>query len=421
MARRAGSADLPLHGGYVPKWLSERMARLGPIICEAIILEYGRDELLRRLAHPFWFQCFGSVMGMDWHSSGITTSVIGALKHGLRPMSRELGLTVCGGRGRNSRKTPDELVAVGARVGIDGAALAATSRLVAKVDSAAVQDGFELYLHGFIVADDGKWVVVQQGMKGEAKQARRYHWFSEGLTNFVDEPHSAIDGRGQGVIVNLTDHRAAASRQGQVDLLASLGPNGIVKEFARLEPPARKAPEVEADEPMLPHLVLPDHHDVRREDVVLKRLQGSLAAAAERGPKDFAELLAVPGVGARTVKSLAMVAEIVHGAPYRFSDPARFSFAHGGKDGHPFPVPLKVYDQTIGVLKSAVTRARLGASEEMAAIRRLDEAARRLEAQAGGPSFEAILAEERAMSPVYGGRTVMDDAAEAKGRRRATG
>src|SRR5579883_1704983 len=207
MARRAGSADLPLHGGRVPKWLGDRMARLGAVIAEAIILEYGRDELLRRLAHPFWFQSFGAVMGMDWHSSGITTSVIGALKRGLTPLSGELGIHVCGGRGRHSRETPHELVAIGDRVGFDGAALATASRLVAKVDSAAVQDGYELYLHGFIVDDDGRWVVVQQGMNGETRTARRYHWLSEGLQSFVDQPHAAIEGAGQGEIVNLTDHR----------------------------------------------------------------------------------------------------------------------------------------------------------------------------------------------------------------------
>ncbi|HWG78428.1 MAG TPA: DUF763 domain-containing protein, partial [Stellaceae bacterium] len=207
MARRAGSADLPLHGGRVPKWLGERMTRLGAVISQAIILEYGRDELLRRLAHPFWFQSFGAVMGMDWHSSGITTSVIGALKRGLAPLSGELGVHVCGGRGNHSRRTPGELMAIGDRVGIDGAALATASRLVAKVDSAAVQDGFDLYLHGFIVSDDGHWVVVQQGMNGERRQARRYHWLSEGLRSFVEEPHAAIDGIEQGVIVNLTDRR----------------------------------------------------------------------------------------------------------------------------------------------------------------------------------------------------------------------
>jgi uncharacterized protein len=399
MGRRSGSADLPLHGGRVPAWLGQRMTKLGSVIVEAIVLEYGRDELLRRLAHPFWFQSFGAVMGMDWHSSGITTSVIGALKRGLAPLSGELGVHVCGGRGRLSRATPGELVAVGERVGIDGAALANTSRLVAKVDSAAVQDGFDLYLHGFIVADDGKWVVIQQGMSDARKQARRYHWLSEGLTSFLDAPHSAIEGLGQGTIVNLADKRAAASRDGQLSLLADLGPGGILRELGWIE-------GRQAQQPLLPHLNLPDRHDVRPEDVVERRLYGALAAAADRGPKDFAELLMVPGVGARTVRSLAMVAEVVHGAPCRFSDPARFSLAHGGKDGHPYPVPLRVYDRTIDVMKSAVRNARLGREEELAAIRRLDQQARRLEATAAGPSVDAFIAEERARSHAYGGRTV---------------
>src|ERR1700736_3767382 len=236
MHRRTGSADSPLHGGRVPPWLSTRMAALGRVIAEAIVHEYGRDELLRRLAHPFWFQSFGAVMGMDWHSSGITTSVIGALKRGLAPLEQELGIHVCGGRGRYSRQTPHELVEIGGRVGFDGAALATASRLVAKVDSAAVQDGFQPYLHGFIVTDDGHWVVVQQGMNGELKQARRYHWLSEGLESFVDEPHTAIEGLGQGEIVNLTDHRAEVSRRIQVELLTSLGPDGIGRELSKLLP-----------------------------------------------------------------------------------------------------------------------------------------------------------------------------------------
>ena len=197
MTRRSGSADLPLHSGHVPKWLADRMTRLGAVIGQAIVHHYGREEFLRRLAHPFWFQSFGAVMGMDWHSSGITTSVLGALKRGLAPLERELGLYVCGGRGKHSRRTPDELVAIGARVGFDGGKLATASRLVAKVDSAAVQDGFELYLHGFIVADDGSWVVVQQGMNGGSRQARRYHWLSAELKSFVEEPHAAIEGPAQ--------------------------------------------------------------------------------------------------------------------------------------------------------------------------------------------------------------------------------
>ena len=403
MSRRAGSADLPLHGGRVPAWLGQRMTRLGAVIAEAIVLEYGRDEFLRRLANPFWFQSLGAVMGMDWHSSGITTSVLGALKRGLAPLSGELGIHVCGGRGKHSRRTPDELRVVGERTGIDGHALAGASRLVAKVDSAAVQDGFDLYLHGFIVTDDARWVVVQQGMNGDRRQARRYHWQSEGLASFVDAPHAAIDGRHQGEIVNLADRRAALSRVRQLGLLAEAGPGGIVRELARLEPQAIPA------QATLPHLVMPAHHDVRPENVVERRLHAALAAAADRGPADFAELLLVPGVGARTVRALALVAEVVHGAPCRFSDPARFSLAHGGKDRHPFPVPIKVYDHTIGVMKSAVRKARLGATEELAALKRLDEQARRLEAAATGPSVAALIAAERAQSHAYGGRSVFGE------------
>ena len=405
MTRRAGSADLPLHGGRVPKWLGERMTKLGAVMCEAIVHHYGRDELLRRLAHPFWFQSFGAVMGMDWHSSGITTSVIGALKRGLAPLSGELGIHVCGGRGRHSRKTPDELMAVGDRTGLDGATLAKASRLVAKVDSAAVQDGFEIYLHSFIVADDGSWVVVQQGMNEELRQARRYHWLSAGLTSFVDEPHAAIEGESRGNIINLTDRRAEASRRGQLDLLQTLGPDRIARELSRIEGRGAQL-AVPGEQMSLPYLIMPAHHDVRAEDVFARRLSGNLAAAAASGPADFSELLLVPGVGARTVRALAMVSEVVHGAPCRFSDPARFSFAHGGKDRHPFPVPIRVYDETIRVMKSAVARAKLGRDEELAAIRRLDEQARVLERHASGPSVEELIAEELHNSHSYRGRSV---------------
>jgi uncharacterized protein len=404
MTRRSGSADLPLHGGRVPKWLSDRMTRLGAVIAETIVHEFGRDELLRRLANPFWFQSFGAVMGMNWHSSGITTSVIGALKRGLTPLSGELGIHVCGGRGSHSRQTPHELVAIGDRVGLDGAALAKASRLVAKVDSAAVQDGFDLYLHGFIVTDDGHWTVVQQGMNGDRRQARRYHWLSEGLRSFVDGPHEAIDGVAQGTIVNLTDRRAEPSRRRQLDLLSGLGPDGIERELVKL---ASIDTSPTAKQFMLPHLVMSAHHEVRTEDIVVRRLHSNLAAAAECGPRDFAELLLVPGVGARTIRALAQVAEVVHGAPYRFSDPARFSVADGGKDRHPFPVPLKVYDRTIQVLKAAVQKAKLGHFEELAAIKRLDAQARRLERHIRGPSVEALFADERAQSFQFGGRSVL--------------
>jgi hypothetical protein len=399
MARRTGSADLPLHGGRVPPWLAQRMAVLGAVITQAIVHHYGRDEFLERLSHPFWFQSFGAVMGMDWHSSGITTSVIGALKRGLGPLQQELGIHVCGGRGRHSRRTPDELMVLGERTGFDAATLTRASRLVAKVDSAAVQDGFDLYLHGFFVTDDGKWTVVQQGMNGDKRQARRYHWHSESLRSFVEEPHSAIDGPPQGEIVNLTDRRAERSRAAQTELLSELGPAGIIREYEAVTGQI-------ASQPGLPHLVMPAHHDVRSSDVFTRRLHGTLAAAAESGPKDFPDLLLTPGVGARTVQSLAMVAEVVHGAPFRFRDPARFSLAHGGKDRHPYPVPIKVYDETIRVLKSAVQQGKLGADERMTALKRLDDQARRLETSADGRSFEAHVANERNQSAAYDGRSV---------------
>jgi hypothetical protein len=399
-AARTGTADLPLHGGRVPPWLFERMARLGRVLAEAIVLEYGRDELLRRLSHPFWFQSLGALMGMDWHSSGITTSVVGALQRGLAPLERELGLKVCGGRGRHSRRTPAELVGFGERTGLDGDALARVSRLVAKVDGAAVQDGHALYLHAFFVAADGRWTVVQQGMDPVRRRARRYHWLSEGLGSFVEEPHAAIEGRPGAAIVNLTDRRARASRDAQLALVRE-GPDRVVEAVRRIGEGA-------------PTLTMPAHHDVRASDVVLRRLHGALAAAAERGPLDFAELLLTPGLGARTVLALALAAEVVHGAPCRFSDPARFSLAHGGKDGHPYPVPLRVYDETLSVLRRAVDRARLGEDDRLAALKRLDAEARRLEVAARGPSFERFAADERAASGSYGGRTVFDPAGRAE-------
>jgi hypothetical protein len=403
MAVRTGSADLPLHGGRVPAWLSSRMARLGRVLVEALVHQYGRNEVLRRLANPFWFQSLGCVMGMDWHSSGITTSVLGALKRGLAPVAGELGIHVCGGRGRHSRATPGELLAIGERVGLDGAALARTSRLTAKVDSAAVQDGFELYLHGFVVTDDGAWTVVQQGMSPGRRQARRYHWLWERAGSFVDEPHAAIEGVPQGPIVNLTDRRARAAREAQVQL-------------------ARGAPErVTGTLVQLPHLEMPAHHDVRLENLNLERLRGALRVAAERGPGDFPELLLTPGIGARTLFALSLVAEVIFGAPSRFEDPARFSLAHGGKDGHPFPVPLTIYDETLRVLRGALDAARLGNDERLSALRRLDDQSRLLEAAAEGrplPSLPALLADERAASAARGGRTVMDDAAPRPRRGR---
>lgn len=414
MSQRTGTATLPLHGGQVPAWLTARMAALGRVIVEAIVHHYGRDEILRRLASPFWFQAFGAVMGMDWHSSGITTSVIGAMKRGLAPVQSELGLFVCGGKGVHSRRTPGELLEMGERTGVNANALVRASRLVAKIDSAALQDGYDLYLHGFFATVDGKWCVVQQGMNGGQREARRYHWQSERLEGFFDSPHTAVEGRNMGAIVNLADSGAERNRQAELALLQD-GPDRIISVLRRLSAGKHQTMDLFAsqdaglaiptDGPMLD---LPAHHELRASDIDLKRLHATLAAAAERGPVDFGELLLTPGVGARTVASLAFVAEVVHGAPFRFSDPARFSLAHGGKDGHPFPVPLKVYDETIRLLKSAISNAKLGRSETLAAIERLDQRARALEHVAEGPAFAEIMADERRLSSSYGGRTVSE-------------
>ena len=390
---KTGSADLPLHHGHVPAWLSSRMARMGRVVVEALVLEYGRDEVLRRLANPFWFQALGCVMGMDWHSSGITTSVLGALKRGLAPVEWELGLHVCGGRGRHSRRTPAELLALGERVSVDAPELVRASRLVAKVDSAAVQDGFELYLHGFVVTDDGKWAVVQQGMNSERRQARRYHWLWERAGSFVAEPHAAIEGMPQGTIVNFTDRHAAAARDVTV-ALAKDRPEVVVAEVERIS-----------------HLEMPAHHDVRRKDVNLQRLAAALRVSSERGPESFPELLLTPGIGGRTLFALSLVAEVAHGAPSRFSDPARFSFAHGGKDGHPFPVPLTIYDETLRVLRRAVDQAKLGQDEKLAALRRLDDQCRALEAAAVGQpvlSLPGLIQDQRRRAPAWNGRTCFD-------------
>jgi len=387
--KRSGTADLPLHGGRVPPWLAKRMTELGTAIAEQVILNYGRSEFLTRLSDPFWFQAYGAVMGMDWHSSGITTSVLGALKRGMNPRFSELGVMVCGGRGRHSIRTPDELRAFSERTGLDGEALAKTSRLTARVDNNAIADGFQLYLHSFIVTESGEWSVVQQGMNPQNHLARRYHWHSATVRNFVSDPHSAIVGEPQGEIRNLVDARAERAQ----DALLSI----------------TRAP-LESVLTDVRKLSMPMHHDVRAKDVDLKRLGAVLAVAHEEELRDFASLLLVEGLGPRTLQSLALIAEVIHGAPSRFSDPARFSFAHGGKDGHPFPVPLQVYDDTLAVLRRSLEAARLGHTEKLQGFRRLDRLTRDVEEQREPlADFDAALAHERVISRSIGGRTVFDD------------
>lgn len=387
--KRSGTADLPLHGGRVPQWLATRMTELGTAIAEQVILDYGQTGFLTRLSDPFWFQAYGAVMGMDWHSSGITTSVLGALKRGMNPRFSELGLMFCGGRGRHSVRTPDELRAFSLKTGLDGDALARTSRLTARVDNNAIADGFQLYLHSFAITKSGEWAVVQQGMNPEKHLARRYHWHSATVRDFVSEPHTAIVGKPLGEILNLVDARAGKAQHAL--LAIAKGPvEGALTD-------ARK-------------LTMPMHHDVRAEDVDLKRLGAVLAVAHEKDLRDFASLLLVEGLGPRTLQSLALIAEVVHGAPSRFSDPARFSFAHGGKDGHPFPVPLKVYDESLAILRRCLDAARLGNTEKLEGFRRLDRLTREVEKQREPlADFDAAIEHERAISASIGGRTVFDD------------
>lgn len=388
--KRSGSADLPLHYGHVPQWLAARMASMGLAITESILTEYGKDEMLRRLSDPFWFQSFGAVMGMDWHSSGITTSVLGALKRAVNPHSKTLGLYICGGKGKHSRQTPAELLRIAEATGLDGNRLVHSSKLSAKVDNNAVQDGFQLYTHNFILSDTGHWAVIQQGMDTTGKMARRYHWHSDHVKSFVEEPHTGICGVNQGQILNLTAAEASLTRSNMMQLTGEK-PDEVIREFR--------------------HLVMSVHHDVREEDVNLKRLGAALWVARDNRPADFEGLVALEGVGPRTIQSLALVSEVIHGSPSRFNDPARFSFAHGGKDGHPFPVPLKVYDESISILQNAVSKARIGETDKAEAIRKLHGIAAAAEKDfiAQG-RLQELIDQENRESWQYGGRTVFGDA-----------
>ena len=382
----------------MPQWLATRMTTLGTAISESVIHHYGHSALLGRLSDPFWFQALGSVMGMDWHSSGITTSVLGALKRGLNPRAHELGIYICGGRGRHSRNTPDELRAIATRTGLDGDALVRTSRLAAKVDNNAIADGFQIYLHGFVLTKDGEWAIVQQGMNEQSRLARRYHWHSATVKDFTCEPHTAIVGEpafaagcgGQAPIIqNLVDARAKPAQDALLTI-AGDSPQGTLSEVMKMR--------------------LPSHHDVRAKDVDLKRLGAVLAVSHEQKLRDFASLLLVQNLGPRTLQSLALIAEVIHGTPTRFNDPARFAFAHGGKDSHPFPVPLKTYDESIAVLRRSLDAAKVGDTEKIDGMKRLDTFVRAIERYFSPVAdFDAVMAHEHAISRSLDGRTVFDD------------
>lgn len=386
---KRGTADLPLHYGTVPPWLAQRMSLLGGAIAEAIVIEYGRPALLQRLSDPFWFQSLGCVLGMDWHSSGITTSVMNALRKAINYRSEELGIYICGGRGKYSRETPNQLLDVANKTGLNGNELVMHSKLAAKVDNTAVQDGFQLYLHTFIVSKEGEWAVIQQGMNPNERMARRYHWLSSSLRSFMEEPHTSVCGRNQGLILNLTDKLAAPTKEGIIELTREK-PDKLMREVS---------------------IILPNHHEVKAEDVNLKRLGAALVLAHETNVSDIESLLLLEGVGPRTLQSLTLVSEVIHGTPSRFSDPARFSFAHGGKDGHPFPVPTSVYDETIEVFDKAIRQARLGEKDKSDALKNLYKISQEME-KGYTPSnyFDDWMQHERDTSYLYGGKTIFGDA-----------
>jgi uncharacterized protein len=362
------------------------MSKLGTAITETIVRDYGTSAFLSRLSDPFWFQALGSVMGMDWHSSGITTSVMGALKRGLASRADELGIYICGGRGKFSRNTPQELRSIADRRGFDGDELVRTSRLTARIDNNAIADGFQIYLHSFVVTSDAEWAVVQQGLNDRSGLARRYHWHSASVRDFVEQPHTGIVGEDQGVIMNLVDSQAKPAQSALLDITHE-NPTRILNE-------AR-------------YLRMPRHHEVREKNLDLKRLGAVLAVAYEKDFHDFAELLLLEKLGPRTLQSLALVAEVVHGAPSRFADPARFSFAHGGKDGHPFKVPLKTYDESIGFLQRALEAAKIEDHEKLDGIRRLERFVQTVETRFDPrANFNEAIEHENKISPSLDGKSV---------------
>ncbi len=387
---RAGIADLPLHYGHVPIWLAERMGKLGLAITEEIIANKGKNDFLSRMSNPFWFQSLGAVMGMDWHSSGITTSVMGALKRSINPLAKEFGICICGGKGKSSRQTPAELTKFSELNGLNTKDLIRCSKLSAKVDNTAIQDGFQLYQHNFIVSDEGNWSVIQQGMNDQSSTARRYHWHSSAIKSFTEEPHTFIYGQNQGNILNLTDKKAQPLKQSMLSV-TSESPNRMIAEINKL--------------------IMPNHHDVKAQDIDMKRLGTILWLAHDNNISNFDELLLLEGLGPRTLQSLALVSEVIYGTPSRFKDPARFSFANGGKDGHPFPVPVNVYDETIKTLQNAIDKSKLGNSDRIQAIKSLSQISQKVEKDfIPNGNLDELIEKERNESWQYGGRTVFGKA-----------
>jgi uncharacterized protein len=353
MMRRTGVADLPLHSGRAPAWLFARMARLARALLLAMREDMAPTALLLRLSDPHWFQAFGCLLGFDWHSSGLTTTVCAALKEGLRGLEVDVGLFVAGGKGATSRKTPAEIAGAAERLGRDLSSLTYASRMTAKVDCAGLQDGYQLYHHAFAFTSAGEWAVIQQGMNAAARYARRYHWLGAELASFVSEPHRAIVAeRREQAVLNLVAAEGGAHRAAIVEVAGREHPETLVGALRRLALPAR-------------------HHIAIGEDVAGPRLAKILLQTYERRPEGFEHLLGMPGVGAKTLRALSLAAEVMYGVPASLRDPAAYSFAHGGKDAHPYPVDRRTYDATISFLEGAVRRARIGDGERLNALRRL--------------------------------------------------
>jgi hypothetical protein len=354
---KTGHANLPLHTGRAPHWLFRRMKDLAGSITEIMVMELGPEGFLERISDPFWFQCLGCVVGFDWHSSGVTTTTCGALKEGIQGREDALGLYIAGGKGAASRKTPEQILRYSERAGTDGEGLVYASRMSAKVDSSAVQDGFQVYHHCFFFTGSGKWAVVQQGMNEESGWARRYHWLNDGGIDFVCEPHKAVCSDGKADVLNMVAGEAGASRQASAEI-SRLPPEKILAEL-------RKAVSSYST------LDMPRRHSILLADIDPGRLKGTLVKTYERQAGDFETLLETAGVGAKTVRALSLLGRLMYGAEPSFRDPAVFSFAHGGKDGIPYPVDRKTYDTTAAVLERAVSEARVGRSERLKALRRM--------------------------------------------------
>lgn len=350
---RTGIADLPLHGGKVPPWLYQRMARLGALLFEAVVHLEGTGGAIRRLADPFWFQALGALLGMDWHSSGVTTTLLGSLKQGWQERAQAYGLFICGGKGKHGLATPQEICEVAQRTGVDGEHLIFLSRMTARVDSRLLQDGYTLYHHSIVFDLSGNWAVIEQGLQPEKGTARRYHWLGEKVSCFWESPHTGVSGFPQEWVLDLTAPASRANRSGILELF-TLPLSTLLGELRRL-----------------PYLRLPSHHAIFVENLDQKRLHKVLLKTYENIPQDFRSLIMAQGVGPKTFRALSLVAELLYGHPPSFRDPARFAYAHGGKDGHPYPFDRRTYEDTILTLERAVEKARLGEKERLFALRRL--------------------------------------------------